>query len=390
MSGGSLDEAPSIKIVDFLLEHAVACEASDIHLEPSEHGLRVRFRCDGFLVEKVSVLAEHAAHVIARIKVLAALDIAEKRMPQDGKFKIQGSHAEIDLRVATFPSLYGEKIVIRLLDHARQKSTLYELGLSHELLSHVRALTHRAHGFFIVTGPTGSGKTTTLYALLKELRSKEKNIITLEDPIEYTIAGTTQGQVNGEIGFDFARGIRALLRQDPDIIMVGEMRDTETAQTAIQAALTGHFVLSTLHTADAPGALIRLLDMGIPAFLMNAAITGILAQRLVRKLCDSCKQEAPLSDQEERYCAERNIELLRVYKPVGCARCYGSGYRGRIGIFELFTLTPSLRALMHDRMQHDDLIDAARREGMQPLSVDAAQKIQAGVTSLSELMRVMS
>lgn len=383
-------DAPSIQTVDAVLAYAIDHGASDIHIEPVAHGLRIRYRCDGFLSDVFSVLSEHAAHVLARIKVLAGLDIAEKRIPQDGKFMITGPHGEIDLRVATFPSLYGEKIVIRLLDRTRQKNSLDELGLSAELLVQVKEATQRAHGFFMVTGPTGAGKTTTLYALLKELRSGEKNIITLEDPIEYTIVGTTQGQVNAEIGFDFARGIRALLRQDPDIIMVGEMRDPETAQTAIQAALTGHLVLSTLHTADAPGAVIRLLDMGIPAFLINAAVTGILAQRLVRKLCKACKQLSLLAPQEIDYCARQNLLFKQQYKPGGCAKCNGTGYRGRTGVFELLLLTPALRALIHDRMQYDELHVAARAQGMKTLLVDAASKIEAGVTSLSELMRVIA
>lgn len=250
-----MDESPVITTVDEILAHAVACSASDIHIESAERGLRVRYRIDGLLYDRFTILEEHASHLIARIKVLARLDIAEKRIPQDGKFTITGPHGPIDLRIATFPGLHGEKVVIRLLDRAHRVNNTDQIGLDAATKSAIQQLMQRAHGFFIVTGPTGSGKTTTLYSLLSALCSSEKNIVTLEDPVEYTIAGTTQGQVNPEIGFDFARGIRALLRQDPDVIMVGEMRDGETAQIAIQAALTGHLVLSTLHTNDAPGRL---------------------------------------------------------------------------------------------------------------------------------------
>lgn len=384
-----MDDAPAITTVEQLLAHAVDSAASDIHIEPTADGLRVRYRTDGLLYDQRGILSEYAAHVLARFKVLARLDIAEKRIPQDGKFTIGGPRGPIDVRISTFSSLHGEKIVVRLLDRAHQVSGLEHIGFESHMLEEIKQMLRRSQGFFIVTGPTGSGKTTTLYSLLSALCSSEKNIVTLEDPVEYTISGTTQGQVHPEIGFDFARGIRAILRQDPDIIMVGEMRDNETAQTALQAALTGHLVLSTLHTNDAPGAVIRLLDMNIKAFLINAAVTGILAQRLVRVLCSYCKKEEKLTSEEQQYLARFNLSRDTAFRAQGCAQCNKTGYRGRIGVFELLSITPALRAAIHDDLKYDELHAVARTQGMQPLIVDAMHKVAAGVTSVQELMRVI-
>jgi type II secretory ATPase GspE/PulE/Tfp pilus assembly ATPase PilB-like protein len=275
----------AVQIVAQMLGDAFDTQASDIHLESNPQGLCVRFRVDGLLFDHQNIQQVHSLQVLARIKVLARLDVAEKRTPQDGKFCMATSSGDVDLRVATFPGLYGEKIVIRILHRSIHTRSLDTVGLTEELHKSLLMIVQRSTGFFLVTGPTGSGKTTTLYAILRMLKSPEKNVITLEDPIEYSIDGVTQGQIMPEIGFTFARGMRALLRGDPDIIMVGEIRDSETAEVAIQAALTGHFVLSTSHTNDAPGALMRLIDMGIPPFLINATLTAVLAQRLVRVLC---------------------------------------------------------------------------------------------------------
>lgn len=384
-----MDDAPAITTVEQLLAHAVEHAASDIHIESTADGLRVRYRTDGLLYDQRGILSDYAAHVLARFKVLARLDIAEKRIPQDGKFTIEGPRGPIDVRIATFPGIHGEEIVVRLLDRAQQVNGLESIGLEPKMLEEIKAMMHRSQGFFVVTGPTGSGKTTTLYSILSSLCSSEKNIVTLEDPVEYTIPGTTQGQINPEIGFDFATGIRAILRQDPDIIMVGEMRDNETAQTAIQAALTGHLVLSTLHTNDAPGAVIRLIDMNIKAFLINAAITGILAQRLVRVLCSACKYQAAPTPEEQEYLAKYHLVCEQAFHAQGCEACNKTGYRGRIGVFELLAFTSELRAAIHDDLKYDELHAAARAQGMQPLLVDAMHKVTAGATSIQELMRVI-
>lgn len=346
-------------------------------------------RCDGYLRDVASVLAEYSHHVIARIKILARIDIAEKRLPQDGKFVVKGPHGEIDLRVATFPSLYGEKIVIRILDRSHAMLKLEDLGFAPAMLTTLTTLMQRPHGFFIVTGPTGSGKSTTLYSLLLLIRTPDKNIVTLEDPVEYTIAGTTQGQVHPDIGFTFACGLRALLRQDPDIMMVGEIRDTETAQIAVQSALTGHLVLSTLHTNNAPGAVVRLLDMGIEAFLINAVVSGILAQRLVRILCEHCKCKTPITAQEFEFLQKRGVTVTGAYTAPGCSACAKTGYKGRVGIFELLPITEKLRTVITNHVSYDELSKTAQAEGFQPMIHDAGTKIESGVTSISEIMRVI-
>lgn len=384
-----MDDAPAVVTVDTLLHSAFKQKASDIHLEPTEIGLRVRMRCDGYLRDIASVLAEYGHHVVARVKVLARIDIAEKRIPQDGKFIVKGPHGDIDLRVATFPSLYGEKVVIRILDRSHAMLKLEELGFEPEMLTTLTELMQRPHGFFIVTGPTGSGKSTTLYALLLLIKTPEKNIVTLEDPVEYTIEGTTQGQIHPDIGFTFACGLRALLRQDPDIMMVGEIRDTETAQIAVQSALTGHLVLSTLHTNNAPGAVMRLLDMGIEAFLINAVVSGILAQRLVRILCKNCKQETPITAQEAEYVRQRGITITHAFTAPGCSACAQTGYKGRVGIFELLPVTEKLRSVITNHVSYDELYKTAQAEGFKPMIHDAAAKIESGITSISEIMRVI-
>lgn len=363
--------------------------ASDIHLEPTAAGLLVRMRVDGLLSDYAALPADCTAQVLARVKVLARLDVAEKRIPQDGKFTVLGERGAVDLRVATFPGLYGEKIVIRLLERSAQQLDLESLGFDVHTLKNFLGLIRRATGFFLVTGPTGSGKTTTLYAALSLLKSPEKNIVTLEDPIEYCIDGITQGQIVPDIGFTFDRGIRSLLRLDPDIIMVGEIRDRETAEVAVQAALTGHLVLSTLHTHDAPGAVMRLLDMGIPAFLINATLTGMLAQRLVRVLCPACRIETVPTADERDFLKKLGISLKHAYKAVGCDACYGRGYKGRIGIFELLTMTPGMRTVIGARPSIDQLTQQAISDGMVPLRRDAADKIERGITTIEELARVV-
>ncbi len=381
-------DSPGIILVDRLLEKAILQGASDIHLEPCEQTLRVRFRIDGLLYDEPIIEQSSMAQVLSRIKVLARMDIAERRIPQDGKFCSVLNGKTIDLRISTFPAVYGEKIVIRILDRFDHLLDLEHLGLSAQMLDYLKKLVNRSQGFFLVTGPTGSGKTTTLYSCISLLRSSEINIVTLEDPIEYSIPGITQGQVYPEIGFSFEKGIRALLRQDPDIIMVGEIRDTQTASVAIQAALTGHLVLSTLHTNDAPSTVLRLLDMGIEPFLLNASLTAILAQRLARKLCEFCKVEETSISQEHEFITSYKLPISRHFKSSGCASCLHLGYKGRVGIFQLLVITEQLRRSLTSKPSIDDIHAQARDDGMVSLLDDAVLKVNQGTISLHELARL--
>lgn len=384
------DSLSAVSIVDNLLSKASLTYASDIHLEPLKARTRVRFRIDGLLYEESFIDEPYSSQVNARIKVLAHMNIAEKRIPQDGKFSYNLNSREIDLRVATFPCVFGEKIVIRILDQVANRLDLNNLGFSPVMLDTISNLARKSHGFFLVTGPTGSGKTTTLHAMLSCVKSIEKNISTLEDPIEYTIDGINQAQIHPEIGFTFAKGIKSLLRQDPDIIMVGEIRDKETAQVAIQAALTGHLVLSTLHTTNATGALMRLLEMEIEPFLINSSLTGILAQRLARKLCTVCRFKANFTSQEEALLKNLDIALQNCYKSEGCNECRYTGYKGRVGIFELLVVSSNLQALLTKRPLFKLIQNQVREDGLIPLVQDGAEKINAGITSICELVRVVS
>jgi len=329
------------------------------------------------------------SHVISRIKVLSKINLSEKRVPQDGKFRMDVTGSAIDLRVSTFPSIYGENVVIRILDRSRTMTQLDSLGFSLSMLQHFKELVGRPNGFILVTGPTGSGKTTTLYAALSHLNRPEKHIITLEDPVEYNLDGITQGQIHPDAGFTFAKGIRAILRQDPDIAMVGEIRDKETAQIAIEAALSGHQVFSTLHTNDAPGAIMRLMDMGIEPFLINAAASGILAQRLARKICDDCRVEKTPTDQEKKVIDRLGLMVDNLFEGAGCENCFKLGYKGRIGIFELLTMSTDLRALIVEHPRFDDIRSQAILDGMQPMISDGIAKVKDGIISLDELLRVV-
>lgn len=389
MKIGSEQQHTVIQKVDSLLHDAITRHASDIHLEPTKNNLRVRFRIDGVLFDEQPINHEIAQQVISRLKVLAGMNIAQKRIPQDGKMSIQINEQPIDLRISTFPSLFGETMVIRILDRGTQMIELEQLGLSQSMLDKFKQLIERANGFFLVTGPTGSGKTTTLYAALAMLNTSEKNIVTLEDPVEYNLEGITQGHINPQAGFTFEQGIRSLLRQDPDVLMVGEIRDKQTARVAIEAALTGHVVLSTLHTNDAPSAIMRLMDMSIEPFLINAAITGVLAQRLVRKLCDQCKQETVPTNEEKKVLEKLGIILEKMYKPNGCYACNQVGYLGRTGIFELLTISPALHELISERPKFDAIHEQATKDGMHTLMQDAMQKLKDGTISLEELLRIV-
>ena len=392
MINPSIDYDQSVvRHVDALIYRAIERNASDIHLESTVNHLRVRFRIDGVLYDQMIIDKSVMRQLVSRVKVLARMNIAEKRLPQDGKFTVNKDEKSIDLRVSTFPSLFGEKMVIRILDRSAHAMALDQLGFAVPMLDKIKELTHKNTGFFLVTGPTGSGKTTTLYAILSGLHAPEKNIVTLEDPVEYNLDGITQGPINDDAGFTFEIGIRSLLRQDPDILMVGEIRDKQTARTAIEAALTGHMVLTTLHTNDAPSAVMRLMDMGIEPFLMNASISGVLAQRLVRMICSHCKESVMRDSSYTYVCKKLGIpDQMTLYHGRGCTHCDGLGYRGRIGIFELLVISPALRAKIIADPNFDEIYKQAMEDGMITLLQDGIAKVKDGVVSLEELARVIA
>jgi general secretion pathway protein E len=381
------DEAPIIRLVNSLLFQAVKDRASDIHIEPFERDVTVRFRIDGILYDVLKPPRRYHPTIIARVKIMAGLDIAEKRLPQDGRLRFRVAGRDIDVRVSIVPTQFGERAVLRLLDRTGTLLSLEELGLFGEGLAALERLIERSHGILLVTGPTGSGKTTTLYAALARLNSSQRNIITIEDPIEYQLHGVGQIQVNPKIDLSFANGLRSILRQDPDVIMVGEIRDTETAEIAIQAALTGHLVFSTLHTNDSFGALSRLVDMGIEPFLVSSSLNGVMAQRLVRRVCTACR----LPD-EARASEERELGIP-VGTPVflagnGCDACKGTGYRGRAGIHELLLVDDEVRALIMQRSDASAVRRLATGHGMKTLREDGAAKVVAGWTTVAEVLRV--
>jgi type II secretory ATPase GspE/PulE/Tfp pilus assembly ATPase PilB-like protein len=382
-------EESVIAYVDTLVREAIEHRASDIHVEPCEDSVRIRWRIDGVLYDKETLTDVGMTQVCSRIKVLAQIDTTEKRIPHDGKFKISLHNQDIDLRVSTFPCIYGEKVVVRVLDRNQQMIALDKLGFVGSMLNDFKQLLARSSGFFLVSGPTGSGKTTTLYAALSALHSSEKNIVTLEDPVEYTLPGITQSQINPEVGFTFESGIRSLLRQDPDIIMIGEIRDKQTAQVAIEASLTGHLVLSTIHTNDASTVIMRLIDMGIEPFLINAAVSGVLAQRLTRTICPSCRVEVEPDDREIALLKQLGYEPMMLYKGVGCSACFNLGYKGRVGIFELLTVTPSLRSQIIRNPDFDTIAKQALDDGMKSLIDDGISKVRQGYITLHELVRAL-
>ncbi|MFH1832187.1 MAG: GspE/PulE family protein [bacterium] len=382
-----------VDLVDAILHQAIEQGASDVHFQPDGHVLRIRYRIDGILYDRAPVAHELWFQVISRIKVISALDIAEKRVPQDGKFKVSMAtrRDSIDFRVSTFPSIYGEKLVVRILDRSSNLLSLDSLGFSAQNLAAIKAVVTAPYGFFLVTGPTGAGKTTTLYAILSSLNSAEKNIITMEDPVEYDLSGITQSQVNRHTGFMFENGLRSILRQDPDIIMIGEIRDAPTVSMAIESALTGHLVLSTLHTNDAAGVITRLIDMGVEPFLINASLSGVLAQRLARKLCDYCKKEVIVTS-AERVLAEKNgVQLKRLFKATGCKHCLNLGYKGRVGLFEFLMPSEGLRQCISGfsgKMSHKIIREQAIQDGMVSLFHDGISKVNQGIISLEELVLV--
>ncbi|GAB4241927.1 MAG: hypothetical protein Kow00129_00050 [Thermoleophilia bacterium] len=390
----SIDEAPIVKLVNSILAQAADDGVSDVHFEPQAKEMVVRFRQDGVLHEVMSVPRRMQSGVLSRLKIMADLDIAERRVPQDGRIGLMVGGKPIDLRVASLPTVYGEKIVLRLLDRSNVMLRLEDLGFSPKALARYQKSFTKPYGAILVTGPTGSGKSTTLYATLNILNTSEKNIITVEDPVEYRLTGINQVQTNPKAGLTFASALRSILRCDPDIVMIGEIRDFDTGQIAIESALTGHLVLSTLHTNDAPGALSRLTEMGIEPFLTASAVDCVLAQRLARRLCDSCKEEfKPTQEMLRRNDfpleAVENWEDVVLYRPVGCQRCNGTGYKGRLGIYEVMVVTEAIERLTVERKSADEISRVAQAEGMKTLREDGIDKVLEGKTSIEEIGRVI-
>ncbi|HEV3053495.1 MAG TPA: ATPase, T2SS/T4P/T4SS family, partial [Solirubrobacteraceae bacterium] len=391
----SAEDAPVIKLVHSIIAEAADRGASDIHFEPQPdqlgrpgRELRVRMRIDGVLVDSATVPRRMIGGVVSRIKIMSDLDISERRVPQDGRvgLTIEGRH--VDIRVVTLPSVNGEAVVLRILDKEAIRLELVELGFQEHELNRFRKAFTQAHGAVLATGPTGSGKSTSLYGALAELNTPDKNIITIEDPVEYQIAGITQVQINTKAGLTFAQGLRSMMRADPDILMVGEIRDRETAQIAVEGALTGHMVLSTLHTNDAPTAITRLIEMGIEPFLVASAIDCVVAQRLARTLCKNCKRRTIIPADVLRDHGVAAQFDLEAYEPVGCVRCSGIGYRGRIGLFEVMLVSEQIRSLALQRAPADEIATVAIREGMRRLREDGLDKVKAGLTSMAEIARV--
>ncbi len=375
-------EAPVIRLVNAMIAQAVEQRASDIHIEPFEKEFRIRYRIDGVLVSQDPPPRELKAAIISRVKLMSKLNIAERRLPQDGRIKVKTLGREVDLRVSTLPTLYGESVVMRLLDRsAGDFYDLERLGFDQHMLQRAEYYTSLPHGILLVTGPTGSGKSTTLYSALKRINQTDKKIITIEDPVEYQMDGINQIHVNPQIGLTFAQGLRHIVRQDPDVIMIGEIRDRETADVAIRAALTGHFVYSTLHTNDAPSAITRLTDMGVENYLITSSLVAVLAQRLVRVICSECKQPAAAAISPAG-------EKVPSFRGTGCERCFNTGYRGRVGIFELMELNEELRAIIMRNEDASKITAAARRHGMRNLREDGWLKISQGVTTPDEVLRV--
>lgn len=386
MRSGANDQ-PVVQYVQSLIIQAVNNAASDVHLQPKQKAAELRFRVDGVLYDYDPPPKAMLAAICTRVKILSGLDIAERRLPQDGRFKVTIGKNEIDIRTSLFPTIYGESIVLRLLDTSRPLIGLEEMGLPTESFLQYKQLINRAYGLVLVTGPTGSGKTTTLYSSLNEIKSTEKNIITLEDPVEYRLPFIQQTQINPKIGFDFATGLRSILRQDPDILMVGEIRDKETAEIAIHAALTGHLVFATLHTNDAAGAVVRLVNMGVEPFLISSALLGVVAQRLIRVICSDCQEKYEIDETTlKKLSLKKNGRTFARGK--GCPKCLNSGYRGRIGIFELLVIDEEMRKIILESNSADALKARAKTNGMKTLREMGIEKVKEGITTPQEVLRV--
>lgn len=383
----SEDDAPIIRLINAILSEAIKENSSDIHIETFEHKLQVRFRIDGVLRTILEPNRKLAPLLVSRIKVMAKLDIAEKRIPQDGRIALKIAGHAVDVRVSTMPSSFGERVVLRLLDKQAGRFSFDQLGMSQEVSQQLQQLLFKPHGIILVTGPTGSGKTTTLYAGLTLLNEQSRNILTVEDPIEYQLDGVGQTQVNDKVDMTFARGLRAMLRQDPDVVMVGEIRDLETAQIGVQASLTGHMVLSTLHTNTAVGAIIRLEDMGIEPFLLSSSLLGVLAQRLVRVLCDNCKEAYQPTAAQYELLGVAPETKAQFYKPVGCPVCNQVGYKGRKGIYELLIINDAIRTMIHNNASEQEIQKEARKHSSS-IRADGRKQVLEGHTSLEEVLRV--
>ena len=381
-------EAPVIKLVNHIISQAIEARASDIHLEPFEEDLSLRYRIDGILHSMEPPPKRLSAAITTRIKIMAKLDISERRLPQDGRIKLKILGKDIDMRVSTLPTLYGESVVMRILDRESLVLDLSQMGFPEKELRQMEELIQKPYGKLLVTGPTGSGKTTTLYAALSKINTPDKKIITIEDPVEYQMRGINQIHVKAQIGLNFADGLRSIVRQDPDVIMIGEIRDPETADIAIQAALTGHLVFSTVHTNDAAGAITRLLDMGVENFLISSALIGILAQRLVRVICPNCKEEAPLTPTLKTEMGLLHKENIKVYHGKGCKACSQTGFKGRCGIYELLVIDDSIRELILKKTTAQIICDQARKMGMRTLREDGWDKVVQGITTVEEILRV--
>jgi len=386
------EDGPIVRFVNLIISQAISDRASDIHIEPSEHFMRVRYRIDGVLHEAQQAPRSIQQGVISRLKIMSDINIAERRVPQDGRLSITQRGKKIDLRVATLPTMWGEKVVMRILDNSNTTLGLDDLGFSEENYVRFRESFTKPYGMILVTGPTGSGKSTTLYATLNQISKPEVNVITVEDPVEYRLPGINQVQTNSKAGLTFASALRSILRSDPDIVLIGEVRDHETAQIAIEAALTGHMVLTTLHTNDSPSAITRLIEMGIEPFLVGSAIDSVLAQRLTRKLCPKCKEAfTPKPEQLEviRYPWKDGEDLPELFRPIGCSSCTKTGYKGRMAIHEVMTVTQEIESLAVARSSADTIARAAHEGGMSTLRDDGWLKVGRGLTSLEEILRVV-
>ena len=380
--------APAVKLVDSIIQSAVRSKASDIHIEPFEHRVAVRYRIDGELQKQFDSPKEPLAGLITRIKIMANMDIAERRIPQDGRIFMKIDNENIDLRVSILPTVNGEKVVIRILDKSAFNVDKSTLGIVEDDLEKINNIISKPHGIVLVTGPTGSGKSTTLYSLLKDLNREDKNIITIEDPVEFSMDGINQVNVNTKAGLTFASGLRSILRQDPDIVMLGEIRDSETAEIAVRAAITGHLVLSTIHTNDAPSSIVRLKDMGLAPYLVSSALVGIIAQRLIRKLCVECKEAYEASDYEKEILGVEKDKNLTLYRKVGCNKCNNTGYKGRVGIYEIMQVNKEIRELINRDASVEEITNAALKNGMKTLSKSAINVILKGNSTIEELLRV--
>ena len=387
----SINSAPTIRLVNSMIERAIQERASDIHIEPRESGLYVRMRIDGVMQEILTVPKDIQSSVISRIKIMSAMDIAERRVPQDGRFNVQSKEKAVDLRVSTLPTAFGEKIVLRLLDKSGGYVSREAIGLSGPDLVHYEQMLKVRNGVVLIVGPTGSGKSTTMYGMINELNTKEVNLVTLEDPVEYNIEGINQVQINEKIGMTFASGLRAILRQDPDIIAVGEIRDGETADIAMRSAITGHVVLSTIHTNDAVGAIDRLRDIGVEPYIISAALRGVISQRLVRRVCPHCRQAYAPDEEELRQLGLEGRTDLKFYRGAGCPECFNTGYRGRIAVFEMLLITPRVRTLIYEQRGRDAIEKELKRpeSGFVSMLDNGVRLVLEGITSSDEVLRVV-